>query len=180
MLGWEHRGLAMLLLTPVRRRHIFRGKILVLTALAGFPYVLFGAFFVIRSGELIDGVWTFLGLLMGVNAMAVLAGSSVLFPVPVRVEFTRGKNARSSGGCFQVIGSIIVAPIVIGLVNIPLLAVNVVTLVWPQYDWIVVPAALLAIPYTALLLWGGVALAEKLLLQREPEVLESIRPIESD
>lgn len=180
MLGWEHRGLAMLLLTPVRRRHIFRGKILVLTALAGFPYVLFGAFFVISSGEWIDGVWVFLGLLMGVNAMAVLAGSSVLFPVPVRLEFTRGKNARSSGGCLQVIGTMIVGPLLIGLVNVPLLATNAVNVVWPQYDWIVVPVALLAIPYTALLLWGGVLIAEKLLLQREPEVLEAIRPIESD
>ncbi|MCO5189413.1 MAG: hypothetical protein M9918_14605 [Anaerolineae bacterium] len=180
MLGWEHKGLAMLLLTPVRRRHIFRGKILVLAALAGFPYILFGAFFVIRNGTLIDGVWTFLGLLMGLNALAVLAATSVLFPLPVRLEFKRGKNARSSGGCLQVIGSIIVTPLLIGLVNLPLLAVNAVNVILPQYDWIVVPAALLAIPYAALLLWVGVAIAERLLLQREPEVLEAIRPIESD
>ena len=65
MLGWEHKGLAMLLLTPVRRRHIFRGKILVLTALAGFPYVLFGAFFVIRSGDLTDGCVDVFGLADG-------------------------------------------------------------------------------------------------------------------
>ncbi len=117
---------------------------------------------------------------MGLNALAVLAATSVLFPLPVRLEFKRGKNARSSGGCLQVIGSIIVTPLLIGLVNLPLLAVNAVNVILPQYDWIVVPAALLAIPYAALLLWVGVAIAERLLLQREPEVLEAIRPIESD
>ena len=106
----------------------------------------------------------------------------MLFPLPVRLEFKRGKNARSSGGCLQVIGSIIVTPLLIGLVNLPLLAVNAVNVIWPQYDWIVVPAALLAIPYGAAAL-GGVGRLfwrSELLLQREPEVLEAIRPIESD
>ena len=51
--------LAMLLLTPVRRRHIFRGKILVLAALAAFHILL--AHFSSSNGALIDGVWAFLG-----------------------------------------------------------------------------------------------------------------------
>lgn len=180
MLGWEHRGLPMLLITPVRRRHIFLGKILALATLSGVPYAILGVIFAVLNREPADLLWLVIGLAMGLNALAVLSATSVWFPLPVRLDFKRGKNARSSGGCFPVIGNMVVGPLGIGVVNLPLLALFAVDFFFPDLAWIVLPAAPLALLYALLLVRGGAVLAERQLLQREPEVLETVKPVESD
>lgn len=175
MLAWEGRGLPSLLLTPEPRWRLFLAKGMVFLLIAGIPYLIVGGAVTVllRGWVSIFGVVTGLG--MGIASLAVTAVASVLFPIPINLEAKRTRGAFQSGGNFKTgCATITLVPISIAVVNLPAAALLGAAFYF-NLPWLAAIGAVFSLFYGAGILYAGSRLAGNLLLEREPELVATMK-----
>jgi ABC-2 type transport system permease protein len=175
MLAWEGRGLPSLLLSPQPRWRLFLAKGMVFLLIAGIPYLIVGGAIIVllRDWITIFGVATGLG--MGIATLAVTAVASVLFPIPINLEAKRTRGAFQSGGNFRTgCATITLVPISIAVVNLPAAAMLGAAFYF-NLPWLAAIGAVFSLFYGAGILYAGSRLAGNLLLEREPELVATMK-----
>ncbi len=175
MLAWEGRGLPSLLLSPQPRWRLFLAKGMVFFLIAGIPYLIVGGAvsFILRDSITIFGVTTGLG--MGIATLAVTAVGSVLFPIPINLEAKRTRGAFQSGGNFKTgCATMTLIPISIIAVNLPAAAMLGAAFYF-NLSWLAAVGAVFSLVYGAGILYAGSRLAGNLLLEREPELVATMK-----
>ena len=180
MLAWEGRGLPTILLTPNPRHRIFVGKGIVLALIAGIPYLIFGSGLIWLSQHWLAVMGVLTGLFVGVASMSVTMIASVLFPIPINLESKRGRSAYQSGGSFLTgCATVTVVPFSLAIVGIPPI-LPLVAAYFLDQPLIAVAGLIFSIIYAVLLFRIGCLQAGKLLLKREPEMIEAMKLPEDD
>ena len=180
MLSWEGRGLPTILLTPIPRHRIFIGKGIVLAAVAGIPYFIFGLGVIWLTQHWLSVAGVLNGLLIGIAAIGVTSITSVLFPMPVNLESKRNRGAYKTGGSFKTgCANVIVAPLFSSLVAVPLILI-LAAAYWFEAPWLAVFGLILGVGYAFILFRFGCYRAGKYLLQREPELVLAMKLPEED
>ncbi|WP_420640821.1 hypothetical protein [Candidatus Leptofilum sp.] len=175
MLAWEGRGLPSLLLTPHPRWRLFLAKGIVFFFLSGIPYLIVSGLVAIFVGGWVSSVAIPVGLGMVLAAISVTAVTSVLFPIPINLEAKRTRGAFQSGGNFKTgCASITIIPIGIAVVNLPAGALLGLAFYF-DLPWLGGVAALVSLVLGAALLYGGCHLAGNLLMEREPELVATMK-----
>ncbi len=173
MLGWEGKALPMLLVTPLPRHQIFLGKALAMLLVLALPITVFA----LVLAFLLQSWFSLAGWLAAIGAslatMAVTTVASVLFPAPINLEST-SRQSGFSGGCLTALGNIFVVPLAIALICSPLVALFVAAFWWEQ-DWLVAVGVVVVLLYGAGVFGLGVYLAERLMVQREAEIIAATR-----
>lgn len=180
MLAWEGKGLPTLLLTPAPRHRIFWAKGIVLALVSGAPLLLIGSGIVAFSRSWVSVAGLATGLCMGIASMAVTAVASVLFPIPMNLEAKSARSAFQSGGDFKTgCASMTIVPISVAVVSLPagLPLIIAYLLEQPLIGWI---GILFSAAYAVGIFWGGSKLAGNLLLEREPELVASLKQPDDD
>lgn len=175
MLAWEGRGLPSLLLTPQPRWRLFWAKGLVFLLIAGIPYLIVSGAVtaLLRDWLTIAGMATGFG--MGIASMAVTAVGSVLFPIPINLEAKRTRGAFQSGGNFKTGCAVVtVIPISIAVVNLPAAAMLGLAFFF-SLPWLGIVGALFSLVYGFGILYAGSRLAGNLLMEREPELVATMK-----
>ena len=175
MLAWEGRGLPALLLTPQPRWRLFLAKGMVFMLISGIPYLIVGGVVIglLRNAFSAFGVLTGFG--MGISSLAVTAVGSVLFPIPINLEAKRTRGAFQSGGNFKTgCATVTIIPISIVVVNLPAVAMLGAAFYF-SLTWLGAIAALFSIVYGLGILYAGSRLAGNLLLEREPELVATMK-----
>lgn len=175
MLAWEGRGLPSLLLSPQPRWRLFLAKGMVFLLIAGAPYLVVGgaAMVLLRDWITVFGVLTGLG--MGIATLAVTAVGSVIFPIPINLEAKRTRGAFQSGGNFKTgCATMTIIPISILVVNIPAVAMLGAAFYF-DLPWLAAVGALFSLVYGAGILYAGSRLAGNLLMEREPELVATMK-----
>jgi ABC-2 type transport system permease protein len=175
MLAWEGRGLPALLLTPQPRWRLFWAKGLVFLLIAGIPYLIVSgaATAILRDWLTVVGMVTGLG--MGITTMAVTAVGSVLFPIPINLEAKRTRGAFQSGGNFKTgCATVTVIPISTAVVNLPAAALLGLAFYF-NLPWLGFVGAAFSLVYGFGILYAGSRLAGNLLLEREPELVATMK-----
>jgi hypothetical protein len=117
---------------------------------------------------------------LGLACLAVLANFSALFPYPVDLESQSGQNPFSGGGgCLTGLANGTLMPSVLALACLPGLLLLGIAL-WRQLEWLAMVSGIFTLIYGSILFWYGTALAGRLLLQREPEVLQATKPAKEE
>ncbi len=175
MLSWEGRGLPAILLTSTPRYRIFMGKGVVLAVLAGVPFLVFGTAVIWLTQHWLSVMGVLTGLCVGVAALGVTAVTSVLFPVPINLESNKRRGAYQSGGSFKTgCASVIVVPVVLGLMAVPPV-LPLVAAYWFEQPLIAAAGLLYAAAYAAAFFYYGCHQAGKLLIKREPEFIQAMK-----
>jgi ABC-2 type transport system permease protein len=174
VLGWEGRGLALLLLTPVPRQRIFLAKGLALMLITGLPFLILSGLVIglARDWQSVLGALT--GLNVALAALAVTAVASVLFPVPIKLEGKRLRRTSSGGSCTTALAYMFLVPPVMGGVCLPV-GVPLALAVGLDRAWIGVVGVLVGAVYAGVAFWLGARLAGRLLLRREAEVWAALQ-----
>jgi ABC-2 type transport system permease protein len=175
MLAWEGRGLPALLLTPQPRWRLFLAKGIVFLLIAGIPYLIVGiaVMVLLRDWITIFGVLTGLG--MGIASLAVTAVASVLFPIPINLEAKRTRGAFQSGGNFKTgCATITLVPISIAVVNLPAAGLLGAAFYF-DLPWLAAAGAIFSLVYSVGILYAGSRLAGNLLMEREPELVATMK-----
>lgn len=176
MVGMEATGLPTLLLTPASRQRILLGKSLALLLVSGLPLVLIGLILALvqRSGLMLLMIPASLGI--GLVVQGVMSVASVYLAFPVQFERKTGQNAFSgAGGCLVALGTMFVVPSVIGAMSLPAAAPVAIGLFTNQ-TWLVWVGAVIGLIYGPFILWLGTYLGGRMLLTREPELIQMTRP----
>lgn len=176
-LGVEEKGLPFLLLTPVSRRRLWLGKGMVTFALSLLPSVAIGLglLYFLPAWQTAVGLLATPGIILAAIAVNHLA--AIFFAYPVRSDGTQVRS-NTRGGCIAGLGNSIVVPAVIGLVSAPMALVLVASQLLSA-PWIGYVGSLFALAYGLAIFYGlGIAVASRLLLQREAEVLVATEPPE--
>ena len=180
MLSWEGRGLPTILLTPNPRHRIFVGKGIILALIAGIPYLIFGSGLIWLSQHWLSVMGVLTGLFVGIASMSVTMVASVLFPIPINLESKRGRSAYQSGGSFLTgCATVTVVPFSLAIVGIPPI-LPLVAAYFLDQPLIAVAGLIFSIIYGVLLFRIGCLQAGKLLLKREPEMIELMKLPEDD
>ncbi|MBK8904243.1 MAG: hypothetical protein IPM53_23895 [Anaerolineaceae bacterium] len=175
MLAWEGRGLPALLLTPQPRWRLFWAKGLVFLLIAGIPYLIVSGAVTAILRDWLTVAGTITGLGMGIGAMAVTAVGSVLFPIPINLEAKRTRGAFQSGGNFKTgCATVTVIPISIAVVNLPAAALLGLAFYF-NLPWLGFIGAVFSLVYGFGILYAGCRLAGNLLLEREPELVATMK-----
>ncbi|MGB1249801.1 MAG: hypothetical protein ACPG8W_04160 [Candidatus Promineifilaceae bacterium] len=180
MLGWEHNGLPTLLLTPVSRHRIFLGKSLMMIILGSIPLSMLTVLVIATSGSWIYLFWLVAAVLIGLLPIAVGSVVSAMFPYPVQLDYERNRNSMNRAGCIAMLMLMIPAPIIMVALSTPLVATFLIYRIFPQFNWAIVPLALVGAAVALASFWYGTRWAGNLLLEREPEAIEDARPTKGD
>lgn len=180
MLGWEHRGLPSLLLTPVPRERIFRGKSIAIMIVNGLPLMIIALVFATLSGQPIAYLWAFMGMLAVLPIMAVQSIISTYFPFPVKLNYKANKSSFSSGGCIGAIVIMTILPFSIIMLSLPLVIPSLVYYLAASYRWVIIPLVPLLVAYAIGVWYFATAWAGSILIEREPEVIKAAQPIDAD
>lgn len=174
--GVEGAATATLLLFPSPRRQILLGKNLAffLALSAGNVVVAVGGAALLRQFTILPQVliWSELALLL------LLAGgnlASIWFPIPIIIR--RGvPRPKVSLGFTQLVLSGITFTVT-GLIGLPVLAAALVPTYWVSRFWLLVTLPIAA-AYVAFAYALSLHLAEGLLLNREPELIDKLKPVD--
>jgi hypothetical protein len=175
MLAWEGEGFSALVLTPVKREHIFRAKGLALFVVTSLPILFFGVIYIVLS----PGVFSFAGLLtalcMGLTTMAVTAVGSVIFPIPVRIESKKNRSLFQSGGNTKTgCAYITLIPLSVLVLSVPV-AIPLLIAYWQNWVWFAPLGLLISAAYGIVVFWYGTRLAGNLMSEREPELVANLK-----
>lgn len=176
MLGMEATGLPTLLLTPASRQRMLLGKSLALLLVSGLPLVLIGLILALvqRSSLMLLMIPAALGI--GLVVQGVMSVASVYLAFPAQFERKTGQNAfAGNGGCLVALGTMFVVPSVIGAMSLPAAAPVAIGLFTNQ-TWLVWVGAVISLIYGPFILWLGTYLGGRMLLTREPELIQMTRP----
>ncbi len=175
MLAWEGRGLPSLLLTPQPRWRLFWAKGIVFLLLAGVPYLIVGGAVSVILRDWVTILSVIIGLGMGLATLAVTAVASVLFPIPINLEAKRTRSAFQSGGNFKTgCATITLVPISIAVVNLPAAGMLGAAFFF-NMPWLAAVGAIFSLVYGVGILYAGSHLAGNLLLEREPELVATMK-----
>lgn len=180
MLGWEHKGLPTLLLTPVDRTKIFRGKSLTIGIFVFVPIGLITLILYVRRPAILIIVALLSALLIALITLTVASFFSAIAPYPVKLDFKGSRNFNTSGGCGAMLINFMVAPLIVAILAIPILAPLGILRFLSDYAWVAYLLIAFDLIYAPSFFLWGTRYAGKRLLQREPEVLEAARPVDDD
>ncbi len=176
MLGMEMTGLPTLLLTPASRQRLLLGKSLALLLLSGAPLVVIGLVLLLVQRDILILIMIPAALGIGLVVLGVMSVASVYLAFPTQFERKTGQNAFSGGGgCLVALGTMFVVPSVIALVSLPAAAPVAIGLLTDQ-TWLVIVGAVIGMVYGPFMLWLGTYLGGRMLLTREPELIQMTRP----
>lgn len=177
MLGWEGDGLPSLLLTPVPRQRIFVAKGIALASIAAVVLLPIGIGLIV----LIPGWTGVAGVLttfaVGAVTMAVAAVASVLFPYAVNLRDVTGR-VSTGGNLVTGLANLIIVPIATVVISAPPAAVLGLAY-WLGWSWLGYAGAVAGLVYGVVVFGVGTALAGRLLVRREPEVVEATHLVDA-
>ncbi len=180
MLAWEGRGLPTILLTPNPRHRIFIGKGVVLAFIAGLPFLLFGSALIWLTQHWLSVMGVLTGVCVGIASLSVTAVASVLFPMPINLESKRGRSAYQTGGSFKTgCATVTIVPLGLAIVTIPPM-LPLVGAYFLEQPWIAAVGLIFSIVYALFMFRFGCYQAGKLLLKREPEIIQAMKLPEDD
>jgi ABC-2 type transport system permease protein len=176
MLGMETVGLSAIFLTSVPRQHILLGKSLGLAVVSGVPLLVLGLVLSIVQGNALNLLLAPASVCLGLVVLGVMSLASVYLAVPAQFERKTGQNSFSGGGgCLVGLATLFVVPSVIGMAVLPAAAPIAIGIVTNQ-TWLIILGVVICVLYGPFMLWLGTYLGGRILVSREPELLEATRP----
>ncbi len=176
MLGMETVGLSAMFLTAVPRQRVLLGKSLGLAVVSGIPLLILGLVLSIVQSNALNLLLAPASLGLGLVVLGVMSLASVYLAVPAQFERKTGQNSFSGGGgCLVGLATLFVVPSAIGMAVLPAaapIAIGIAT----QQTWLIILGTVISVFYGPFMLWLGTYLGGRILVTREPELLEATRP----
>ncbi|MBK9049749.1 MAG: hypothetical protein IPL78_02155 [Chloroflexi bacterium] len=176
MLGMETVGLSAMFLTAVPRQRVLLGKSLGLAVVSGIPLLILGLVLSIVQSNALNLLLAPASLVWGLVVLGVMSLASVYLAVPAQFERKTGQNSFSGGGgCLVGLATLFVVPSAIGMAVLPAaapIAIGIAT----QQTWLIILGTVISVFYGPFMLWLGTYLGGRILVTREPELLEATRP----
>lgn len=171
MLGWETTGLSTLLLMPISRQRLFFGKTAAQFMMNGLPILILIVVAIFTEPSLVSISLLPTSIALGLACMSVLSIASVLFPYPVNTESQSGQNPFSrKGSCLTGIANTTLVPMALAVSCAPIVLPLALAL-YLEWDWVALIGSFLTLVYAVAHYYFGTRLADRLFLEREPEIL---------